>query len=238
MKGKTKSILIIAIKALLSISVIGLDAFFLYRFDYLNNFLAIDNILGILPLCFMILFTVAVGFLIWKKHSKSNKTLTFIFLGWSVVSIALLPVSVTKNWFFGKEIITDGNDGDINPYKPFMEGTKAVKLNEPSTLIIDSDMPVLDGALALYPVYSAVAQTIYNEINYNDEVQFRNTIRGYTALLDGNADIFFGAKPSTAQLKEAEKRGLTVKLTPIGLEAFVFIVPNSNPINNLSKQQM
>lgn len=158
--------------------------------------------------------------------------------GWMIISAALFPNSLSNNWFFGTEVKSVGSDGDISIYEPFKAGTKAVKLDEPSTLTIDSDMPIMDGALALYPVYSAVAQATYNETNYNGEVQFRNTIRGFNALVSGDVDIFFSAYPSETQLEHARSEGKELVFTPIGKEAFVFIVPNSNPVENLTTQQI
>lgn len=234
MNNKIKLIL----RIFLTLLVISIDVFLLIRFDYIKNLLAIDNFLGILPLFLMILFTVSTGLLIWKKYTKDNKVIAFIMIGWTVVSVSLFPLSLTKNWFFSKLEINSTEDAQIEPYRPFMEGTKAVKLDEPSTLTIDSDMPKLDGALALYPVYSAIAQTIYNEANYTNEVMFQNTIRGFKALVDGTVDIFFSAKPSDEQYQYAKDHGKEIKLTEIGLEAFVFLVAKSNPIDNLTIQQI
>ncbi len=155
-----------------------------------------------------------------------------------IASVALFPNSLKKKWVFTKEIVTVGSDGDVEPYAPFVEGTKAVKLDETPSVKIDNDMPILDGALALYPVYSAVAQNIYNKDNYVDEVKFTNTIRGFNGLIDGSVDIFFGAKPSRNQYKYAKDHGKEIYLTPIGLEAFVFLVPKSNPIDNITTQQV
>lgn len=238
MNKKIKKALFITLRIILSGLVLGLDIYLLFRFDYINNLLEVDNFLGFMSLCLMIVFTIAIGLLIWKKFTKENKVLSFIAIGWSVVSVALFPLSLTKNWFFSKQDIGPGEDGQIEPYKPFMEDTKAVKLDEPSTMTIDNNMPVMDGALALYPVYSAIAQTVYNEANYNGEVVFHNTIRGFKALVDGTVDIFFSAKPSDEQYQYAKDHGKEVTLTEIGLEAFVFLVPKSNPINNLSMQQI
>lgn len=226
------------IKTLITILILGIDLFLLIRFDYIKNLIYIDNLLGILPVFLILLFTVMGILLTWGKHQNNNKLRTFMMAGWMIASVALFPNSLTKNWLFGKEIKTIGSDGDITPYAPFIENTKAIKLDEPSTLTINENMPVLDGALALYPVYSAVAQNIYNKENYTDEVRFNNTIRGFNALIDGNADIFFGARPSDEQIKYAKANNKEIYLTPIGLEAFVFIVPKSNPINELSSQQI
>lgn len=54
---------------------------------------------------------------------------------------------------------------NLELYQPFREDTKAVSLNEASTLSLDGDLPRLDGATALYPLYSAFARAVYPEDN-------------------------------------------------------------------------
>ena len=79
----------------------------------------------------------------------------------------------------------------------------------------------------------------YNYYNTNGKiVTFTNTSVGYTRLINGNIDMFFGAKPSKAQLAEAKEAGVEFEYTPIGQEAFVFFVNKDNPVSNLSTQQI
>ena len=99
---------------------------------------------------------------------------------------------------------------NLQPYYVDNEKNILAKLDEPSDFIISNpaDMPFLDGAEAAYPVYSAFANTCYEDIakiqdmakNANGKnatkimpVQFSNTIRAYKKLLNGEIDIFFGA---------------------------------------------
>lgn len=238
MNSQEKKIVIIILKSFLTLFIAALDIYLLIRFDYINNLLKVDNLLGSLPLFLIILFSVSGCLLIWLKHTKEKIVFPIIMAGWMVVSVALFPNSLTKNWFFGEEVVSVGSDGDIEPYAPFKADTKAAKLDAPASLTITDDMPVMDGALALYPVYSAVAQSIYDEAHYTDEVRFTNTIRGFKGLVDGTVDIFFSAKPSASQYEYAKSKGKEIHLTPIGLEAFVFMVPKSNPINEITTQQI
>jgi phosphate transport system substrate-binding protein len=131
---------------------------------------------------------------------------------------------------------------DLNAYRPFANGTKAVKLAEPSTFTIKDNPPKLDGATALYPLYAAFAQAVYpanREYDlYNSPVMSTNTVNAYERLLRGEADIIFTAQPSQQQLSEAKLRGMELKLTPIGREAFVFFVQAENPVKGLSTQQI
>ena len=146
---------------------------------------------------------------------------------------------------------------DLSQFYPYTESSQLVELQEPSTFTIENekDMPILDGAEACYPVYSAIAKAVYKDIGqiekaysetedynyYNTNgkiVTFTNTSVGYTRLINGEVDMFFGAKPSQSQLDEAREAGVEFEYTPIGQEAFVFFVNKDNPVSNLSTQQI
>ena len=129
----------------------------------------------------------------------------------------------------------------LDYYLPFSEDTKAVVMDEPSTLKFETDMPKLDGAIALYPLYSAFAQAVYPNKMYNlyeSEVACHNTITSYKLLIDKKADIIFVAPPSTEQLEMAEKSAVEFRYTPIGKEAFVFFVNVQNPVDSLTVEQL
>lgn len=141
---------------------------------------------------------------------------------------------------------------DLEPYDVTNEDNILVTLQEPAAFSITKpqEMPIMDGAEAAYPVYSAFANACYTNIAEIQEkaqepksdtvmpIQFQNTIYAYEKLLSGDIDIFFGARPSEAQLQMAEEAGVELKLTPIGKEAFVFFVNENNPVDNLSSEQL
>jgi len=130
---------------------------------------------------------------------------------------------------------------DLIKYMPFVKGTKAAKLPENSELKIINDIPKLDGATALYPLYSAFAQAVYPEDNYNigiSSVQCNTTEKAYDNIISGQVDVIFAAKPSQQQLEYAKSKGVELKLTPIGREAFVFFVNSNNNISDLSTEQI
>lgn len=139
----------------------------------------------------------------------------------------------------------------LYPYYVENPDNKLAKLDEPSDFIISDvkQMPVLNGAEAAYPLYSAFAECCYKNIGhiqqlakeYNGKmmpVRFTNTVEGFEELLTGKTDIFFGSKPSEAQYKMAEEKGLELVLTPIGSEGFVFFVNSENPVDGLSSDQI
>ena len=112
---------------------------------------------------------------------------------------------------------------------------------------LSGDLPVVDGAAALFPMYSAFVNAIYpkdsvsfdgKDFSSDSAMQYTNTRGAYKAVVDGTADIIFCAKPSQEQLEYAKQKGVELKMVPIGFEAFVFIVNKQNPVDDLTTDQV
>ncbi len=144
---------------------------------------------------------------------------------------------------------------DVGSYLPHTVGSDLPKVE--SSLKLTDNLPVLDGASALVPVYAAVIDNVYPEgcvtyeggefsdDNYYGEnfaadsaMQYKNTVRGYKAIVDGETDILFCAGPSAEQKQYAEEQGVELVYVPIGLEGFVFFVNENNPVDNLTVEQI
>ena len=144
---------------------------------------------------------------------------------------------------------------DVRNYLPHEEESDLPKIE--STLKLTEKLPVLDGAAALVPVYAAIIDNVYPEgcvtyeggtfsdDNYygenfaeNSAMQYKNTVRGYQAIVDGDTDILFCAGPSEEQKQYAKEKGVELDYVPIGLEGFVFFVNENNPVNNLTAEQI
>jgi phosphate transport system substrate-binding protein len=144
---------------------------------------------------------------------------------------------------------------DVGRYLPHKEGSDLPKIN--ASLRLTGELPVLDGAAALVPVYAAVIDNIYPEgcvtyeggefsddnyygENFADDsaMQYNNTVRGYKAIVDGTTDILFCAGPSEEQKRYAEEQGVELVYVPIGLEGFVFFVNEKNPVDGLTAEQI
>lgn len=150
---------------------------------------------------------------------------------------------------------------DFEDYTVYADNSKLVTLDHQPSLVIEAeeDMPVLDGAEACYPLYSAFAKAVYKDIDkiekgyigsryYNEQngkiVSFSNTIYGFDRLVEldneyvDKIDMFFGARPSQDQLEHAKECNVELEVTPIGREAFVFFVEEDNPIDGLTSDQI
>jgi len=174
--------------------------------------------------------------LIWLKKRKKY------LIGWGITA-AVYFVCLGVNYGYEKydESITINTSPNINVYEylPFREDSKIVKTRS-DTLQLTEDLPRIDGAAALFPVYSAFVNAVYPETTeLNDGVfWYNNTPGGYQALAEKQEDIFIGVYPSEEQKAYAEECDTTFVYTPIGMEAFVFFVHKDNPIDNLTTEQI
>ena len=128
---------------------------------------------------------------------------------------------------------------DIQAYLPFEENSKIVKIDS-KTLKLTENLPRIDGAAALFPVYSAFVNAVYpNTTKLHDGIfEYNNTPDGYRLLAEKETDIFIGVYPSDEQRAYAEENQTTFEYMPIGTEAFVFFVHKDNPITNLTTEQI
>lgn len=144
---------------------------------------------------------------------------------------------------------------DVSKFLPHNEESDLARID--SSLKLYDKLPVLDGAAALVPVYASIIDSVYPEGSvtfeggaFSDDnfygenfaadskMQYKNTVRGYQAIVDGTTDILFCAAPSAKQKQYAEDKGVELIYVPVGLEAFVFFVNENNPVNNLTTEQV
>ena len=144
---------------------------------------------------------------------------------------------------------------NVGSYLPHEEASDLPRIQ--ASLQLTENLPVLDGAAALVPVYAAIIDNVYpvgsvtykggtfSDDNYYGEnfaadsvMQYQNTVRGYRAIVDGTTDIFFSAAPSEEQRQYAAQQGVELVYVPVGLEAFVFFVNENNPVESLTAEQV
>ena len=174
--------------------------------------------------------------LIWLKKRKK-----FLII-WCICAV-VYAVAIGTDYAIVKynESITVNTSPNINihEYLPFEENSKIVKTDS-KTLKLTENLPRIDGAAALFPVYSAFVNAVYpNTTKLNDGAfVYNNTPEGYRLLAEKQTDIFIGVYPSDEQKKYAEENHTTFEYTPIGTEAFVFFVHKDNPVTNLTTEQI
>lgn len=238
MKAKAKNALFTALRIAITLASAAVAALILETYDYISRFASIDNAVGMLPVALMFTTFACVCLITWLPPFGRKTAVAIALAIVAVTSIALYPNAVAGNWWIGGATSEAESEPDISVYAPFT-GSQTAQLDEPSTLSISDDLPVMDGATALYPVYAAYAQTVYDEETFSsDLVRCSKTTGAYDALISGEADVIFVAGPSEAQRKKAEEAGTELKLHAIGKEAFVFIVAKSNPVEELTYEQI
>ena len=134
---------------------------------------------------------------------------------------------------------------NLKEYLPFEESSKIV--HKTSNIKITEDIPLIDGATALYPVYSSFVNALYSketvkfdgkDFDKTSSIQKAGTTNAFKRVINGEVDIIFCAEPSKKQLEYAASKNVELELIPIGKEAFIFIVNKNNPINDLTVDQI
>lgn len=169
-----------------------------------------------------------------------TKKRKIIFGSIAGVAILISAIPIIKDMYI-QSIPTVDAEVDIGKYEPFSKYGKVTTLSEEATLQLTNNLPKMDGATALYPLYASFVEATYPEKSYspyNSEVMVTTTPNAYENLFSGSVDMIFAAAPSESQKKIAEQKGLELTMTPIGREAFVFFVHQKNPVDNLRVDQL
>lgn len=175
--------------------------------------------------------------LIYSKNKKRDLKRWGIFI---LLFVLLFGINIGINKYEESLTIKTNVNIDCNEYLPFVEESKIVKLDHEASLQLTDNLPRLDGAAAVFPVYSAFVNATYpNTVSLNDGIfEYRNTVRGYRSLALKESDLFFGALPSKEQIDFAKEQGNEFEYTEIAKEAFVFFVHKDNPVENLTTEEI
>lgn len=78
--------------------------------------------------------------------------------------------------------------------------------------------------------------------SYNPDLKGRTLHKGthgsYVALIDGKVDLIYECrKPSADEIKLMKEKGVELELTPVALDAFIFLKNWRNQVDNLSLKQ-
>ncbi len=241
MKNSAKRALGISLRTLGTLAAWAAAFAVLWHFEYLQQWTQIDNVVGAVPVALALLFAGGCTFLLWIKFRKAAAPAAIAAAAVVLLSAALFPNALRGNWWIDYGLSSsEGDKPDLTVYDPFIEGSLAATLDGEASLHMEGDLPLLDGATALYPVYAAFAQAVYAEEDFvlGETIRCTNTAGAYSALIAGERDIIFCAGPSATQRAAAEEAGVELCLTPIGREAFVFVAAKGNPVDGLTSQQI
>ncbi len=199
---------------------------------------------------------------IWKRDPATSFRLRPAHVAVPVLCAA--PVAVLL-WY--SSLITDSLVGLRPAWDPALEAKilssaetlnsapeERLTLDAPPSLRIRADYPKMDGATAFYPVYAAAFHAIYEksappvgaderallrlERDFDNLLRCSKTRHAYAALAAGRADVVFAFVPSDEQVRDARAQGVTFRLIPLGLDAFVFLLHADNPVDSLTRKRI
>lgn len=179
--------------------------------------------------------------LLLKNYFVTKKRIA----GFLLISAAALLVTGYKpvTYLYIENLSAVPEQANPTEYESFAPFTKAADLSGPAALHLTGPLPKIDSATAVYPMVSSFVRAVYPENDYtgfpgDGTVLQEHPRYTYHRLITGERDIIFGPPPTGEQLKKAEKAGVTLEVTPIAKEAFVFYVNNSNPVSDLTEAEV
>lgn len=185
------------------------------------------------------------------KAPLDRRKLTGQLLSLGTLVLLFVMLNLTVFFVFTRRCLPATSEGmqaksvELGAYLPFEEDSKIVKLD--GSLKLTEDLPTIDGAAALYPIFSGFVNAVYpaDSIHFDGEnftpdsaLQYTNTRGAYKGIVDGTVDIAICVAPSEEQLAYAAEQGVELEFTPIGREAFVFFVNRDNPVDGLTTEQL
>ena len=185
------------------------------------------------------------------KTPVNRQKLVSQLLSLGILLLLFVALNLTIFFLFTRRCIPNTSEGmqaksvELDAYLPFDENSKITKLE--GSLQLTENLPVIDGAAALYPIFSGFVNAVYpaDSVHFDGEnftpdsaLQYTNTRGAYKGIVDGTVDIAICVAPSEEQLAYAAEQGVELEFTPIGREAFVFLVNRDNPVDNLTVEQL
>ena len=235
------------VMVLLAVSL-GLLYALLFAVIFLGMIVPSSGVYIILSLVAFLFFEALTVCLLWMLIKKKA-----VYIPLIVIFVLLLAITgaYTAYRAYNAAVPTVADTGDlVVEYAPYEPESKVVTLEKGSSFTLSENLPRLDGATALFPIYSSFARAVYPKEALEDMIlgdeDYRyadyshpylictTTSGAYENIVTGEADIIFVGGPSAEQKAFAEEEGVELVYTPIGKEAFVFFVNAENPLEDIS----
>jgi len=100
--------------------------------------------------------------------------------------------------------------------------------------------PRMNGSPSTAPLAQAAACVLLGESRevISEMTVFTRTTQAYRDLAAGSCDIIIAAEPVPGIFDEFAEVGFTIDMMPVAIDALVFIVNASNPVDSLTKEQL
>lgn len=105
---------------------------------------------------------------------------------------------------------------------------------------VKKSYPRVDGSTANMPMMAQIRSSYLGETltEAENNTEVTTTDYAWRNLLDGNADLLLVYEPSSETKEKIDKSPVKLKVTPIGVDALVFIVNAQNKVKNLTTEQL
>ena len=113
--------------------------------------------------------------------------------------------------------------------------------NETTQVVTEKkSYPRVDGSTANMPMMAQIRSSYLGETltEAENNTEVTTTDYAWRNLLDGNADLLLVYEPSSETKEIIDKSPVKLKVTPIGVDALVFIVNAQNKVKNLTTEQL
>ena len=102
------------------------------------------------------------------------------------------------------------------------------------------NFPRMDGSTSTAPLAQAAACVLLGEPReaVAELAQFSRTTQSFRNLAAGLCDILIVSEPAPEVFEELKELGFEIEMSPIATDALVFVVNESNPVDNLTLDQI
>lgn len=191
-----------------------------------------------------------------KEDIKENIPLytAIVILMISAIIAAVYAVHASVMYFSGHEIIGDQTVNNINVMLTRPENWEKIETGK-ITLTKD-ELALIDGSTATIPITAELARQfcgasddeIKSYVDHNTtHYAYENIILTYAKeYYDGyysrnrfdKKRLLFATEPSERERDEAKQAGVSLDITPVALDGFVFITHKDNPVDSLTVEQL
>lgn len=159
--------------------------------------------------------------------------------GFKKVSLLLLAFFLITNLSACKLLQKERETINKTKEKVIEEDAKDSE-NQEALCISPEDYPRVDGSTATIPLsmatFLAVTGSTIEEAESN--IVHTKTANSYLRLMNNEVDLLIVYAAPESIKKEIEERGINLNIKSIGKDALVFIANESNPISNLTTEQI
>lgn len=113
--------------------------------------------------------------------------------------------------------------------------------NETETKKSNTTYPRVDGSTANIPMMAQIRSSYLGEDlteSQNNSLNVTTTDYAWRNLIEGKNDLLLVYEPSSETKKIIDESPVKLKVTPIGVDALVFIVNQKNKVKNLTTEQI